>query len=244
MPNQNLSNYKSLPFTVKTIDEETGVFTGHAAAFNNIDDGGDLIPPGAFKKTIEERFDRIKLCWQHDWQDPIGVPRKLSEDSYGLAIDGKISLTTRGKDAITLMRDGVISELSIGYDIIKDSWTEIDGRQVHVLNEIRLYEISLVTIAMNQLAVISSVKGFHLDDPLEKLADYPALDRIEIIHALLKEQENTESPQSQELVTLGVTALQELLAVAEPPDQALTTHEGDTRKRLELKLRYMQSLEV
>ena len=236
--------YKAFPFEVKEVDEEAGVFTGYASTFNNLDDGGDIVLPGAFKKTIAERFDRIKVVWQHDWRQPIGKPLEMLEDARGLYVKAYISDTSLGNDVRTLMRDGVITELSIGYDIVKDSWADLDGTRVHLLNELRLYEFSPVTLAMNDQAMITGVKGFHLDDPLEKLADYPALDRVEIIHALLKEQEDTESLQSQELVTLGVTALQELLAVAEPPDQALTTHEGDTRKRLELKLRYMQSLEV
>jgi len=114
----------------------------------------------------------------------------------------------------------------------------VEGRSVHLLNELRLYEFSPVTLAMNDQAIITGVKGFNLGDPLEKLADYEPFDQIEIIIALLRELDDTE--KSQELVTMGVTALQELLAVAEPP-LALTTHE-DERKRLELKLRY--SLEV
>ena len=231
-------NYKAFPFEVKEIDDEAGTFTGYASVFNNLDDGGDIVTQGAFKKTIEERANRIKVVWQHDWSQPIGKPLEMAEDAHGLRVKAFISDTALGRDVRTLMRDGVISELSIGYDIVKDAWSEVEGRSVHLLNELRLYEFSPVTLAMNDQAIITGVKGFNLGDPLEKLADYEPFDQIEIIIALLRELDDTE--KSQELVTMGVTALQELLAVAEPP-LALTTHE-DERKRLELKLRY--SLEV
>jgi uncharacterized protein len=231
-------NYKAFPFEVKEIDDEAGTFTGYASVFNNLDDGGDIVTQGAFKKTIEERANRIKVVWQHDWSQPIGKPLEMAEDAHGLRVKAFISDTALGRDVRTLMRDGVISELSIGYDIVKDAWSEVEGKSVHLLNELRLYEFSPVTLAMNDQAIITGVKGFNLGDPLEKLADYEPFDQIEIIIALLRELDDTE--KSQELVTMGVTALQELLAVAEPP-LALTTHE-DERKRLELKLRY--SLEV
>jgi len=234
--------YKAFPFEVKEIDEDAGTFTGYASAFNNLDDGGDIVLPGAFKKTIAERAHRIKVVWQHNWTQPIGKPLEMTEDAHGLFVKAYISDTSLGRDVRTLMRDGVISELSIGYDIVKDTWSDLDGKRVHLLNELRLYEFSPVTIAMNDQATITGVKGFQLDDPLEKLADYDQLDRIEIILALLREHEDTDTEKSQELVTRGIDALQELLAVAEPPEPALTTHE-DERKRLELKLR-MQSLEV
>ena len=234
--------YKAFPFEVKEVDDETGTFTGYASVFNNLDDGGDIVMPGAFKKTIAERFERIKVVWQHDWHNPIGKPLEMLEDAHGLNVKALISDTSLGRDVRTLMRDGVINELSIGYDIVKDSWADLDGTRAHLLNELRLYEFSPVTLAMNAQAVITGVKGFNFDDPLEKLAEYELIDQVEIIIALMREQNDTESQKSQELVMCGIDALQGLLAVAEPP-LALTTHE-DERKRLQLKLRYMQSLEV
>lgn len=144
-----------IPFSVKALDFEEGTFEGYAAAFNNADAGEDIIEPGAFAKTINENLKRIKICWQHDGSEPIGKPVELREDERGLYLKGKISRTARGADALTLMRDGVVTELSIGYDAIKH---QIDGK-FRRLKEIRLWEISPVTWAMNPKAQILAVKS-------------------------------------------------------------------------------------
>ena len=151
---------RNFPFELKQLDVEEGIFEGYAAVFGNVDEGGDVIVPGAFSKTLQERGNRIKITWQHDWREPIGKPLELREDEHGLYIKGKLTLDTqRGREALALMRDGVIDELSIGYDAIKSEYVKRDGRTVRELREIRLYEISPVTVAMNEEARIMNVKA-------------------------------------------------------------------------------------
>ena len=162
--------HKTVPFDVKEIDANTGIFSGYASVFGNVDSYGDIVVQGAFAKTIQERGDRVKICWQHDWLEPIGKPIELREDEHGLFVVGKISDTSVGRDALTLMRDGVVTELSFGYDIVKHEWVELEDKQsVHYLKELRLYEISPVTIAANPAAIITGVKLEDLQnhDPLE-----------------------------------------------------------------------------
>lgn len=150
--------HKTFPFEVMAADPKTGIFEGYASTFNNIDDGGDVVLPGAFKKTLAERMGRVKVCWQHDWKQPIGKPVEMREDEHGLYVKALISDTSLGRDVRTLMKDGVVNELSIGYDVIKDSWNEVAGQPVRALHEIRLYEFSPVTFAMNPAALVTGVK--------------------------------------------------------------------------------------
>jgi len=111
--------YKSFVFQLEDANEESGEFSGYAAVFGNVDSGRDVIERGAFSKTIREDFDRIKILSQHNDCDlPIGKPLELREDEKGLYIRGKISDTQRGRDIKTLLKDGVLNELSIGYDAI------------------------------------------------------------------------------------------------------------------------------
>lgn len=146
---------KVVPFEVKQVDTDQGVFEGYAAVFGNVDDGGDVIEKGAFANTLKERASRVKICWQHDPKEPIGRPLELREDDRGLYVKAKISLTQRGRDALTLLRDGVVNELSIGYDAVKEMY---EGA-VRRLREVKLWEISPVTWAMNPLATVTGVKG-------------------------------------------------------------------------------------
>lgn len=161
---------KQIPFEIKEFDEETGIFEGYAAVFNNVDDGGDLIEPGAFTKTLQENGHRIKICYQHDPYNPIGKPLEIRQDEVGLFVKGKISDTSTGKDVKVLLKDRVINELSIGYDVIKKKMK--DG--VRRLREIKLYEFSPVTWGMNKLAIITDVKSL-----LDRLSKKDLMDKLE-----------------------------------------------------------------
>lgn len=149
--------YKSFKFELESANE-SGEFSGYAAVFGNKDSGGDIIEKGAFSKTIREDFDRIKILSQHtDCELPIGKPLELREDDKGLFIRGKISDTAKGRDIQTLMKDGVLNELSIGYDVVEFDYDSEQG--VRRLKEIKLWEVSIVTWAMNDQAKIDEVKS-------------------------------------------------------------------------------------
>ena len=167
---------KTLPFELKEFDEATGSMAGYAAVFGNLDDGDDVILPGAFAKTLQENAHRVRICWQHDWREPIGKPtemREVGRDELpetlrarfpavlgGLFVRGVISDTRQGRDARVLMRDNVVTELSIGYDAIKvEAAIGEDGLPLRRISEIRLWEFSPVTWAMNPAAVITDAKG-------------------------------------------------------------------------------------
>lgn len=145
---------KNLNFEYKA-NTDKRQFEGYASTWDR-DLGGDQIITGAFKKTIMERFpkNKIKILWQHN--DPLGLPVHMEEDSKGLYVIGKISKTRLGDEALELMSDGVVDQMSIGYDVIEDDLSE-DG-QTRFLKQLVLYEFSPVTFPMNPNADIVSVK--------------------------------------------------------------------------------------
>ncbi len=146
------------PAEVKA-DFEKREITFYAAAFGNVDEVGDLIEPGAFRKTISERLPRnlIKLFFDH-WK-PIGVPVRVDEDSKGLLFAGRVSKTRDGDEALQLTSDGVASHGSIGYDIVLGKPDELNGRQISRLVELKLYEGSPVFWPANEETSILSVKS-------------------------------------------------------------------------------------
>ena len=105
--------YKALQFKSDDVNMSSRTFAGYASTWDE-DLGGDIISKGAFNKTME-RKDRIKVLWQHN--EPIGKSLNMGTDSKGLFVEGQISKTRLGDEAIELMKDGVIDQMSIGFSI-------------------------------------------------------------------------------------------------------------------------------
>ena len=149
---------KALQFKDSDISLDSRTFKGYASTWDK-DQGGDIITPGAFTKTINERAGRVKILWQHS--EPLGVPTLMREDERGLYVEGKISKTRLGDEALELMRDGVVDQMSIGFSIPggKSEWSEQD--EARVIREVKLYEFSPVTFPMNENAYITGVKSLR-----------------------------------------------------------------------------------
>jgi hypothetical protein len=150
-------DFKAVKFETKAISDD--IFEGYASFFNNVDAYDDIIEKGAFRKTISENRSRIKVLWQHDANEPIGLPIDMTEDDNGLYVKAKISMTDTGKKAMTLIKDGVITEMSIGYDVVKDDYKMLGTKRVRLLKEVKLWEFSPVTFAANEKAKIMKMRG-------------------------------------------------------------------------------------
>jgi hypothetical protein len=190
---------KNFSFEVKAIDDNT--FEGYASVFRNVDSYNDVIEPGAFTKTIQEA-KRVKVLWQHDPMQPIGKPEVMQEDNHGLYVKARISKTPKGLEAMQLIRDGVIDEMSIGYNTIKEDWDAAKG--VRIIKELKLWEFSPVTFAANDQAVITGAKNFN--PMLVKMQDW--------INNELKAGK-VLSDKNKNLVQDAITALQALLTASE-----------------------------
>lgn len=136
-------------------DEKAGIVKGYGSIFGNVDSDGDIINKGAYRKTVEESGSRVKYLYQHDMDKPLGKMRELYEDEKGLVFEAEIPKTQLGKDVIELMKSGVITENSVGIIPVKK---EMQDGYRHI-NEVRLFEISAVTLAANDQAMILDVKG-------------------------------------------------------------------------------------
>ena len=147
------------------------IISGWAARFGNVDSYGDIIEPGAFSKTISERKGRIAFCYQHEIDEPIAKILVLEERSEGLWVEAEISASE--KDIQTKVKEGILTEMSIGYRTINCTEEIINEKYITHLTEVKLYEISLVTIAANELATIQNIKSEerkdYFDDSFERL---------------------------------------------------------------------------
>ena len=151
--------FRSLGFEVEELKagEDGWQFSGHAAAFSNVDYGGDVLLPGAFADTLKSGNFR-PLLWQHDMREPIGVEKRLVEDGKGLYGTWELVDTQRGTDAYKLLKKGALRSMSIGYVPVD---AEYDG-DVRVLKSVDLLENSLVSLGMNPQALVTAVKAADL----------------------------------------------------------------------------------
>lgn len=138
-----------------------GRFSGYASTFGGDPDSyGDVIAPGAFTDSLARNGyggNGIKMLWQHDTDDVIGVWSMLREDPRGLYVEGQLALgVQRGKEAYELLKLGAVNAMSIGFRV--NRFSEDREKEVRTLEEIDLYEISLVTFPANTSATILSVK--------------------------------------------------------------------------------------
>lgn len=149
--------YKSAAFELKAEPDAEGVFEGYASVFDVIDQGLDVVKPGAFAKTLASGR-KVKMLWQHDQSQPIGVWEHVAEDERGLFVRGRLVKGVRQADeAGELLKAGAMDSMSIGYRV-KEASDEAGGR-IRALDELELYEVSLVTFPMLPDAQITAVKS-------------------------------------------------------------------------------------
>jgi HK97 family phage prohead protease len=176
---KNVSN-SSISGVIKDVDPKTGTVTGYFSIFGNVDSDGDMIMPGAFRRSLNNNYKRIKHLNQHRSYEPLAGTKDdrlvVKEDAQGLYFESKISQTSYGKDVILLYQDGVLEEHSIGYEVLKsrdhDTMTvERWGQKVPVkeLHELKLWEGSTVTFGANSQALVESVKAMSKEQAMEKM---------------------------------------------------------------------------
>jgi uncharacterized protein len=125
------------------------VVAGYASLFGIKDQGGDVVQKGAYSaslKRLKAGNRQVKMLWQHDPTQPIGVWDEVREDGMGLYVKGRIlEQVEKGREAAALLAAGAIDGLSIGYRTLK---AERDGKGQRLLSELELWEVSLVTFPM------------------------------------------------------------------------------------------------
>jgi HK97 family phage prohead protease len=148
----------ALELDTKAVSDD-GEFTGYASVFGNEDLGRDVVVNGAFAKSLARRpAGKVKMLRQHDAEEPIGIWLDLAEDRKGLRAKGKLILdTTKGRETHALMRAGALDGLSIGFRTLKDRFDRLKG--VRFVEEVDLFEVSVVTFPLNPRATVSAVKS-------------------------------------------------------------------------------------
>ena len=167
-----------------TDDETVPGFEGYAAHFWTADSYWTALAPGAAKKSIKERTEKIPVLWNHDPSKPIGKHLTLKEDKTGVYVN--IGIADDGAEGSTFlkrMRFGVPFGMSFGFQTIKDRSAEDDDpidlsqlngakkSDIRVITEIKWWESSPVTFPANEAAGITSTRQQREIDALSTLMD-------------------------------------------------------------------------
>jgi HK97 family phage prohead protease len=158
-------------FATDQVDGQTGEFSGYGAVFGNKDSHGDVITPGAFTASLDEwkargRWPAMKMMHGSaanpftGSDKPIGVYASMHEDQKGLYVKGKISglNTDEGRYNYELVKDGALNALSIGFKAVRfERGNAPDVKRL--LQQVKLFEVSLVPDGSNDRALIDSIKS-------------------------------------------------------------------------------------
>lgn len=160
------------PFTsgaiaVKSMTAD-GHFSGYASVFDVVDSQRDRVLPGAFRNSLRVRETPVKLLWQHQWENPIGVIEQIFEDAKGLFIRGRLLMdVAKAREAYALLKAGALRGMSIGYQVRKSRRDPDTG--VRELQEVDLWEVSIVTLPANARANVTVVKHAEPMDEMRGL---------------------------------------------------------------------------
>jgi hypothetical protein len=119
---------------------------GWAAVYDDADLNGDIIAPGAFRRSIASTgVAGVKFLYQHAVEQPIGRWLSFEERARGLYAKGEIFLATRvAREVAALVKGDIIDGLSIGYRTRKSAKAP-SGRRIL---DADLWEVSIVTFPM------------------------------------------------------------------------------------------------
>jgi len=115
----------------------------------------EVFRKGVFSEVIKAPH-RVKLLRGHGENNVLGRATLLKETDDGLYAEFKISKTREGDEALELVKDGALDQLSVGFMPIKNK-KRPDGVMERL--KAHLAEVSLVTFgAYGELAAITGMR--------------------------------------------------------------------------------------
>lgn len=166
--------FKTSNIKIKDFDSVSRRVKIGLSSFGNLDSDNDVITMGAFSKSIQERGPeslanrKIQFLRYHDFEHQIGTFESLEETHDHLIAVATLGRSTKGSDALLDYEDGVITEHSIGFNVVTDK-TFIREDGVRELRELFLWEGSAVTFGANSNTPVFNVGKGNRTEYLEKL---------------------------------------------------------------------------
>ena len=162
---------KGFDISFKDVDTKQGIVSGYFASFGTKDSDGDIIDPGAFRKTMLERGPKgkqlIKWLLDHDRTKVPGKLLELEEDHFGAKYVGKVGRHSVGRDFLLMVEDGLINQHSFGFKAIKEQYDH--ATKTNHIKELMMFEGSSIQfLGANPNTPITGLKS--LEDALQMCA--------------------------------------------------------------------------
>ncbi|UYZ01778.1 phage major capsid protein [Peribacillus frigoritolerans] len=167
----------------------------------------EVIKRGAWQRAID-KAEEIHFLAEHDKSKILASTRngslELREDDQGLYMEATISPTSWGKDYHQLIKDGILQNMSFGFRSVKDAWRNMGSHFERTVNELDLFEVSVVRDPAYASSSICA-RGIDLVEDIE----IPNIQEVKEVKDMNKkaliELRNELLEESQTLETRGLT---------------------------------------
>jgi hypothetical protein len=144
-----MEQFETREMEFRLVDAATREVAGIAVPY-------DLMERGEMFARDSVTLDpEAKLMWQHDKNEPIGKIVEGRHTDEGFEIRASLSMTARGNDAYTLLKDGVVNRFSVGF-IMRDSTT--DENRNRIVTDAYVREVSLVSFPHYEGATVTELR--------------------------------------------------------------------------------------
>lgn len=154
---------------IKSLDmkaADNGKIAGYFSTYEVTPDSyGDIIEKGAFTNTIAKRKATghpFPLCFNHDFDKVIGTVDLIEDTDKGAYIEATFLDTELAQDVRKYVQSGAVYQFSFAYDVLKNRKPTAEEKAngvTNVLQEVEVFEISVVTVPANTNAVVTEIKS-------------------------------------------------------------------------------------
>lgn len=220
---------------IKSVDVEykdagTGSIEGYASTWvKKPDSYGDVVRKGAFSKTLKEDWNGgkgIPFLWAHQMDNLksfIGTA-DADEDEYGLHFVATFDDTEEAQRVRNLYKDGRLRKFSFAFDVLENGLITLeDGTKANELRELKLFEISAVTVPANDTAEMIDIKAGRRNSKKDADAIRQA---ITLLQGVLDDEEDPDDGEDD----LEANAAAEELKESNPKKDDLLAYIKKTMK--------------
>ena len=169
------TKYKFLSKTsIKDVDVKGRTVTGYFASWGKpmdatpdepmfIDSDGDVFDPHAFDTTIMQNgpkgANRIWHLFNHNPGMPIGKPKELFPDNFGVFFATQFPDTVLANDKLKLYEAGFITEHSVIFETKSEEKASVNNQTFNLIREVKMCEVSSVLWGANSNTPTMGIKS-------------------------------------------------------------------------------------